>query len=124
MKWFLALQDESIIGGLPVESGSFTYQVYLFQISRTGSGEIHLCGGAIIGDFHIITAAHCVINDGNKFADADLEVIVGSIDGMNFSDANKFSVLKSYVLSSYQYGGDKDIAILKVRYFNFYNASF
>ena len=113
------MEEQSIIGGWPVESGQFTYQVSLAQKPRDASEKIIFCGGAIIDDFHIITAAHCILNANNEFRDSDFQAIVGSIYAYYYEEDQNFSVLKSYVPTAYKgasNGGLNDIAILKVRF--------
>lgn len=46
-----------IVGGTKAEPGEFPYQVRLNIRSRRGSS---LCGGVIIDQRHILTAAHCM----------------------------------------------------------------
>ncbi|XP_014474147.1 PREDICTED: trypsin-2-like [Dinoponera quadriceps] len=45
---------EAIVGGFMAKEGQFPYQV---SLRSYGS---HYCGGSIIGETHILTAAHCV----------------------------------------------------------------
>lgn len=46
-----------IVGGTKAEPGEFPFQVRLNIRSRRGSS---LCGGVIIDQRHILTAAHCM----------------------------------------------------------------
>ncbi len=48
----------AIVGGLEAEAHSWPWQV---SIRNRGSGS-HFCGGSIIDDYWIITAAHCLDN--------------------------------------------------------------
>lgn len=54
----LAADDEvdRIVGGVNANINEFPYQVSL----RTIADNHHFCGGSIISDRHILTAAHCV----------------------------------------------------------------
>ncbi|XP_063231359.1 trypsin-1-like [Bacillus rossius redtenbacheri] len=63
------LFDTRIVGGVLAELGEFPWQASI-RASQT-----HLCGGAIIGEQWILSAAHCFIL---KTA-ADLSVVVGTI---------------------------------------------
>lgn len=47
-------EPERIVGGDLATIGQFKYQVSL------QSYDEHICGGSIISDTHILTAAHCV----------------------------------------------------------------
>ncbi|CAB0043312.1 unnamed protein product, partial [Trichogramma brassicae] len=50
---------QKIIGGRFASNGQFKYQVSLQLISGHGCTH-HFCGGSILDERHIITAAHCV----------------------------------------------------------------
>ncbi|XP_014474148.1 PREDICTED: trypsin-2-like [Dinoponera quadriceps] len=60
---------EAIVGGNIATEGQFPYQVSL-QTFR-----LHNCGGSIISDRHIVTAAHCV---DNRFYNMFLTVVIGT----------------------------------------------
>lgn len=53
---------EKVVGGRPAIEGSWPWQISL----RRDASKFHTCGGAIIGNWWIMTAAHCVANDRNR----------------------------------------------------------
>lgn len=50
------LIEERIYGGSEAKPGQFPYQITL----RLWHSSLHYCGGSIISNRHILTAAHCV----------------------------------------------------------------
>lgn len=52
--------DIQVIGGSPVRTEEFPWQVALVQGARTEPVRVQFCGGTIIAPDLVITAAHCV----------------------------------------------------------------
>ncbi|KAM7285482.1 hypothetical protein ISCGN_032415 [Ixodes scapularis] len=52
-----------IVGGEDAQPLEFPWQISLQQILRPGGDWQHVCGGAIINEQYIATAAHCVEDD-------------------------------------------------------------
>ena len=51
--------ENRIIGGQDAEENQFPWQAYL-EITKTS--VVSICGGSLVSDHHVITAAHCVEN--------------------------------------------------------------
>lgn len=56
----IGIPGSRIIGGHESEEGAWPWQVSL-QIYKHGGGFIHLCGGTLINNRTVLTAAHCSI---------------------------------------------------------------
>ncbi len=67
-------EDGAIVGGAPVNIGEFPWQVSLQEHPVFGAEPFHFCGGSILNEFWILTAAHCV--DGLDHR--SLRVVAGS----------------------------------------------
>src|SRR6266404_2053773 len=63
---------DRIIGGTRASQGEIPYQVSLFMDGR------HMCGGTIIADKWVVTAAHCVAHQGQATAAEHIKIIYGS----------------------------------------------
>ncbi|CAL7944839.1 unnamed protein product [Xylocopa violacea] len=61
--------DPRIVNGQDVKPGEIPFQVSLQQNGR------HFCGGSVLNAHYILTAAHCVVDQG---AATDIEIVVGT----------------------------------------------
>ncbi|XP_058796462.1 chymotrypsin-2-like [Phymastichus coffea] len=108
-----SLSGEGIVGGYNAKEGEFPYQISLDMYGY------NICGGSIIGERHIVTAAHCVILTNGTFRDIPLKVVAGIIDLKSRStkrivvDVIKATVPKEYI-SQKHIRSIGDIAVLKL----------
>ena len=97
-----------IVGGSEAHPHSRPWQVSLVYIDFD---KEPFCGGTLITDEHVLTAAHCTHN---LFAD-EIGVVVGEHDWTDDSHGTLVSVLCNYVHSRYDnFVLDYDFAILKL----------
>lgn len=64
-----------IIGGEAAEEGQFPFMMRLRM--KESDGKYHHCGGTLITSDVVLTAAHCVVEDGKTMSLDKLEVIAG-----------------------------------------------
>lgn len=99
------LLDGRIIGGRDISIEEVPYQVSLMYFGR------HICGGSIISNQYILTAAHCTIDVLNK---KDLTVRVGTSVvhfGGEVYDVDEIYINKKFNMNEL----DHDISILKLK---------
>lgn len=103
------MEAEGIIGGSYSVKGQFPYQV---SIQVNGK---HNCGGSIIADQYILTAAHCLIKDDNIAVYQSYTVVADAVDLNNDDEGFEIKVVAAYASTEYDPNTVlNDIAILKV----------
>ena len=103
------------MGGNLAHRNQFKYQV---SLKRNG---VHYCGGGIIADQFVLTAAHCVIDtNSGEFFPGQITAVAGVLDA-NHEVGVKAEVEAIYVPKIYDYAhkGIGDIAVLKVHWYSF-----
>ncbi|XP_076181198.1 uncharacterized protein LOC143153663, partial [Ptiloglossa arizonensis] len=102
---FVSADDaEKIVGGQDAKPAQFPYTVSLRMDGQ------HNCGGSILSNYHILTAAHCA-----KIFEKHIDqasVASGSIY-LN-RGGNRYRVAAVYIHPGYYTDHDKDIAIMKL----------
>jgi len=95
-----------IVGGVEARQGEFPWQISLQEYGR------HICGGMVMDNQYIVTAAHCVIGSRAR----NLKVVVGEWN-RNSNDPNERTVGVSRIIMNNGYDDrtlENDIALLKL----------
>lgn len=77
---------ESIVGGGQIVIAQAPWQVFVLTLIPVGEEEALalLCGGSVIDETHVVTAAHCMFDpeSGSKVPPQDVTVVAGTSDFM------------------------------------------
>merc|ERR1711962_1579043 len=88
---------------------------YPWQVGMVSTGYNRVwCGGSVISDQWILTAAHCVTGD----SPSDIEVLLGEHDYKDNSETNAIRAKITEIISHPNYNGntyDMDFALLKLK---------
>src|SRR5262245_13240259 len=95
---------EMIVGGEEVKDGQYPWQVRLYA---SFEDEIGFCGGSIIDDQWILTAAHCVL-------DTKPEAVVVGYGNVDRTKTTKVPAEKIIVHPGYIAGEKADLALIKL----------
>lgn len=103
-----ALSNNRIIGGFEANPGQFPYQISL----RLAGTFRHLCGGSVISDRWIITAAHCT--QGHYSNISNLVVVTGAHNILYGGDKYNLSQIINHPgYRGYEGNLENDIALLQ-----------
>uniref|UniRef100_T1J964 Peptidase S1 domain-containing protein n=1 Tax=Strigamia maritima TaxID=126957 RepID=T1J964_STRMM len=101
---------DKIVGGQAADKGEYPWQVSMQRTSW--SGAFHFCGGAIIDERTIVTAAHCV----EGVSASSVKVVAGE-HRLNYNEGTEQTVSVSRIISHRYFDSQaliNDIAILKL----------
>ncbi|XP_060127046.1 transmembrane protease serine 9-like [Zootoca vivipara] len=102
-----------IVGGRDAEPGAWPWQVSL-QVYRFGTGYHHVCGGSVINNNSVLTAAHCI----KKWTDPAFWRVVF---GLHHLYNHEFPTVKRYVRAIVMHSGFKrstyenDVALFRLK---------
>ncbi|OLY82572.1 Transmembrane protease serine 11D, partial [Smittium mucronatum] len=100
-----------IIGGTPVLSSEYGF-MSLVKIDRKDLG-LFICGGTIISDQYILTAAHCVTESKNPINATQVAVGIGSdsLFGLKFYQALQIYIHPQWDVSNLK----NDVALIRIQ---------
>lgn len=103
-----------IVGGTVAEDGAWPWQVALVEADEKNNYKAFYCGGSLINQQWVLTAAHCVVDDdGRVTAPAKVAILVGT---NNLLEGGA-RVAVERVAARNDYDGEKitnDLALLKL----------
>lgn len=108
----LAGPSPRIIGGVDATPGDYPWAVALLRANITGGFNAQFCGGSLIADRWVLTAAHCV--DGFSSA-SEIQVAIGidDLDAIHSSDRKSINTI--FVHPDYDAAlQENDIALLEL----------
>lgn len=103
--------DAKVVGGKMTSIEAHPWQVQIRK--KIGDSSYQHCGGALVGDKWIVTAAHCLLTSKPLF------VVVGSTTAINWQRSSviyieSFAVHPNYMLPESRKKYDYDIALIKL----------
>lgn len=110
VKRYLLRQQPKIVGGKPAPAGAFPWQVSLGVSWIADPFSAHFCGGSVLSESWIITAAHCAVH----LMPGQVVVTAGSnrlVEGATRRNVNRIFVHKNYNSQTQ----DNDVALLELR---------
>ena len=94
---------DMIVGGEEATDGEFPYQVRIYGVQND---DVGFCGGSVIGDKWVLTAAHCVL---------DVSEVVVGYGSADRSATTKIPSEKVIVHPAYMEGKAADVALIKLK---------
>lgn len=114
----VACSDPKIVGGFDADQNATLHQVSLRYraVDKQAFGQGHFCGGSLISNRAVLTAAHCVtdLETGQRYPTSMFRVVGGSVDRMRITENTVIrDVEKIYVHQGFRNATlENDIALM------------
>jgi secreted trypsin-like serine protease len=105
--------SEMIVNGVPVEEGQIPWQVFLTRTwtDENGDAWVSWCGGSLIAPQWVLTAAHCLEDEGAAHKPGEMEVGYGSVHRSKLKSVKVEQVIPH---AEYESKGS-DIGLIKLK---------
>ncbi|XP_059149764.1 tryptase-like [Physella acuta] len=101
-------------GGHKIVGGqATTIDKYPWQVSVRFHGS-HICGGTLISDSWVLTAAHCIIDEDQVFTVDEFSIVFGTTHSQNYPYLNTRKLTHILTHSDYVLNDRNDIALMKL----------
>lgn len=110
VRLYLLRQQQKVVGGSQAPAGAFPWQVSLGVSWIADPFSAHFCGGSVLSEKWIITAAHCA----ERLSPGQVVITAGTnrlVEGATRRNINRIFVHKNYNNQTQ----DNDIALLELR---------
>lgn len=102
-----------IVGGSLASAGEYPWQVALVDSSESNPFEGQFCGGTLIAQQWVLTAGHCVEDNGSVVAPSSMDVVLGInnlSDGPTYGDyGQRIGVTQIYLYPGFNYGSNDEV---------------
>ncbi len=104
--------DGRVMGGCVTSIDEFPWQVSLFRTGGSNQINAHFCGGSVIADRWILTAAHCI----EDFVPTDPSPMAVYFGSTSLEEGGRIVDVETiYAHPDYRSVGSDDIALLELR---------